>query len=409
MASDWKHKNGKNNLYNVKNKFDIIARFKYIGLREALNKMNMDLFEKRVIVGRKIKKYMEDKSINKSILCEMAGISRPTLNKMLIGEIANRKTFETHLGKIFSILKVEPEEMLGDKSLVFVERLGQFFTRNLTPQNVAEEIGISEDKIISWLNGDSMPSDYELSNLAYYLGTSAKHLTSEFYVALESSRTEYSFKNSEECCSDRFSGYWGHIAIQLTGEEKMRMYPISTATYNHCYKCLQYKKYTCFPTLNNRFVMINQDNIEYVVFLDDACDDYENAEVTADDAPLPQELYTCLSKYFNKEESLSSEMIKEVEGFLEGYGWDEDTFWEKTHPVFIKLKSGYSFSCIPSDYDSIAYDFDLEYNDELEEDLSIIIPDISGGDLFIKKANIALLDAPLQEIEDAMEKLYWEM
>ena len=66
-------------------------------------------------------------------------------------------------------------------------------------------------------------------------------------------------------------------------------------------------------------------------------------------------------KYFNKEESLSSEMIKEVESFLEGYGWDEDTFWEKTHPVFIKLKSGYSFSCIPSDYDSIAYDFDLEY------------------------------------------------
>lgn len=372
--------------------------------------MNGSLFEKRIIVGRKIKKYMEDNSITKSSLCEISGLSRPTLNKMLAGEITNRKTFETHLGKIFAVMQIKYDEILEDRCLVFAERLNQFFSLNLSPIDVAGEIGVSEEKIRSWLNGESFPSDDELSDLAYYLGTSAKHLTNEFYIELESAWDDRFFHNNDECSADRFSGYWGHIAIQLPEMDKMKVYPITAATYDNCYKSLQYKKYICFPTLNNRFVMFNQDNVEYVVFIDDDCDDYPNAEVTIAEAPWSQELYRCMSKYHNGiEDSISPRMLLEIEAIKKKYSWDEDVFFEKTEQVYINLKGGRCILCTPIDYDSIAFNMDLEYNDGLEENTSIIISEFSGEELFIRKNNIALLDAPLIEVEDSMEKMYLDM
>ena len=60
-----------------------------------------DLFDRRSTFAIKLEKYLEAKSITKTQLCKEAGISRPTLDKILSAEITNRTNFIKHVTKIF--------------------------------------------------------------------------------------------------------------------------------------------------------------------------------------------------------------------------------------------------------------------------------------------------------------------
>ena len=54
------------------------------------------LFDLRSNIGNKLELIMEDRKITKAQLCSEAGISRPTLDKMIGGEITN-KTIDKYL------------------------------------------------------------------------------------------------------------------------------------------------------------------------------------------------------------------------------------------------------------------------------------------------------------------------
>ena len=71
-----------------------------------------ELFEKRGMIGAVIEREMENAGINKSRLCRETGISRPTLDKLLNGEITNKTNFDKHITKIFQTLKIRPENLL---------------------------------------------------------------------------------------------------------------------------------------------------------------------------------------------------------------------------------------------------------------------------------------------------------
>lgn len=68
-----------------------------------------ELFEKRKLTGTKLKDYIRSNGFSKVSFCKKTEISRPTLDKILNGEIDSKSTFDKHLNKILTSLSILTE------------------------------------------------------------------------------------------------------------------------------------------------------------------------------------------------------------------------------------------------------------------------------------------------------------
>jgi transcriptional regulator with XRE-family HTH domain len=71
-----------------------------------------ELFEQRLLVASKLKECIRDKGYTKVAFAGKAGISRPTLDKLLNGTIDSKSTFDRHLQKILKTLNMSVDELL---------------------------------------------------------------------------------------------------------------------------------------------------------------------------------------------------------------------------------------------------------------------------------------------------------
>ena len=71
-----------------------------------------ELFEMRKLTGAKLKKYIQSNGFSKVSFCKKAEISRPTLDKILNGEIDSKRTFDKHLNKILTSLSINPDTLM---------------------------------------------------------------------------------------------------------------------------------------------------------------------------------------------------------------------------------------------------------------------------------------------------------
>ena len=72
-----------------------------------------DLFNSRDVVGCKLNQIIGSHKYTKSNVCTGAGISRPTLDKLLNGEVTNKTNFEKHISKLLAFLSLTPSELMG--------------------------------------------------------------------------------------------------------------------------------------------------------------------------------------------------------------------------------------------------------------------------------------------------------
>lgn len=72
-----------------------------------------DLFEMRKLAGAKLKDYIRSNGFSKVSFCKRTEISRPTLDKILNGEIDSKSTFDKHFTKILTSLSIEPDVLMG--------------------------------------------------------------------------------------------------------------------------------------------------------------------------------------------------------------------------------------------------------------------------------------------------------
>lgn len=71
-----------------------------------------ELFEQRSLVASKLKECIRDKGYTKVSFAGKAGISRPTLDKLLNGTIDSKRTFDRHLQKILRTLNMSADELI---------------------------------------------------------------------------------------------------------------------------------------------------------------------------------------------------------------------------------------------------------------------------------------------------------
>lgn len=76
--------------------------------------MTMELlFESRKLVGQNILNILKDNGYTKSSFSRLTNISRPTLDKLIKGEVDNLATFKTHVQKILEIQDMDEEQMMN--------------------------------------------------------------------------------------------------------------------------------------------------------------------------------------------------------------------------------------------------------------------------------------------------------
>lgn len=74
------------------------------------------LFERRKKVGENILNIIKDNGYTKSSFSRVTDLSRPTLDKLINGEIDNKATFTTHIQKIIENQKINETELLEYKT-----------------------------------------------------------------------------------------------------------------------------------------------------------------------------------------------------------------------------------------------------------------------------------------------------
>ena len=71
-----------------------------------------ELFEQRALVASKLKECIKDKGYTKVAFAGKAGISRPTLDKLLNGAVDSKSSFDRHLQKILKTLNMSVDDFM---------------------------------------------------------------------------------------------------------------------------------------------------------------------------------------------------------------------------------------------------------------------------------------------------------
>ena len=106
-----------------------------------------ELFEMRKLTGTKLKDYIRNNGFSKVSFCKKTEISRPTLDKILNGEIDSKSTFDKHLNKILTSLSIDPDTLMG-----FLPRM----------QSVDVDTVYSKNAPIDYQMNDKAKMEYDL-------------------------------------------------------------------------------------------------------------------------------------------------------------------------------------------------------------------------------------------------------
>ena len=71
-----------------------------------------ELFEQRSLAASKLKDYIRDAGFTKVSFASKTNISRPTLDKLLFGNIDSKTSFDRHFQKILGVLNITADDLL---------------------------------------------------------------------------------------------------------------------------------------------------------------------------------------------------------------------------------------------------------------------------------------------------------
>lgn len=116
-----------------------------------------DLFNSRDVVGCKLNQIIGSHKYTKSNVCTGAGISRPTLDKLLNGEVTNKTNFEKHISKLLAFLSLTPSELMGGISNPFTDSKTLRDALRLDLQQLSQRCGLSIDELQKIEAGEDVP------------------------------------------------------------------------------------------------------------------------------------------------------------------------------------------------------------------------------------------------------------
>ena len=185
-----------------------------------------DLFDKRSIIGTKLENIIIERGYTKKDLCEQAGLSRPTLDKLLAGTLTSKTYYEKHIAKILEQLSITPGILLGNAKQYNRTRELKALMK-VSSEQISKATNISLERL-SAIEAGEEASLAELRDIAMCFSVSVRCLKGENFFEPQISQYDMfvSFHAGSE--KSKLSGFWGHIGVNLYTSQ-MLWFPITSA------------------------------------------------------------------------------------------------------------------------------------------------------------------------------------
>ena len=76
------------------------------------NKFKAFIYDNRYKIGENLLNFIKDNGYTKSSISKLTGISRPTFDKLIKGEIDNNTTLKSHIDKIVMAFNITIEQLI---------------------------------------------------------------------------------------------------------------------------------------------------------------------------------------------------------------------------------------------------------------------------------------------------------
>lgn len=373
-----------------------------------------DLFDQRSAFSAKLEQIMDSLSITKAKLCKEAGISRPTLDKLLATEITNQANFEKHITKILDYLHLTPDAFMGNTHNTY-NRIRQLKNiLHISEESISKVTGIPLSRLKD-IEAGADATTSELRDIALCCKTSTRGILGTNYF--DTPLAEYAYYIQKDS-SKEISGFWGHIGILPVSSDEYLWFPISSDVRRRIYHTMD-QDFLVIPCMNNKVLFLNMSGISNLVLLDEACGQpsFANWDPSVSEGEIPLVVYESLDDYFFADDSseniLSSLMRSFLDDLVEEKHWTEDDTFDLLNRITIYYKTqkplsltGYldTFQTLTDAIESV---FDFEELDP--EERVIYFEDSNGCEIILNLNNISMIELPLLATEKVICQKYEEM
>lgn len=371
-----------------------------------------DLFNQRSVFSAKLEQIINSQSITKAKLCKEAGISRPTLDKLLSAEITNETNFEKHVTKILKILHLTPDAIMGNTHHAYNKMRQIKKALHISDESISTATGISLAKLEE-IEAGANASLAELRDIALCCRTSVRGLLGTNHFDIPISEHTYFIENGS---FERPHGFWGHIGILPAFGDEYLWFPISSNVRDHVYNTLG-QHFLVIPCMNNKLLFLNKDGINNIVMLDDDCDqpDFTNWDPSVSVGELPLVVFEVLRDYQYEDmpdDTLISPKFQELlSNLIKEKQWTETDISQILDNVTIYFKNSPSLSVIADFYadQTLTSAVQFVYDFGELQDKIIYFNQLSGAEIIINLDNISLMELPLLAVEDEICREFEEM
>ncbi len=373
-----------------------------------------DLFDLRNVVGGKLEQLISERTLTKRAVCTNTGISRPTLDKVLAGEVTSKANFEKHIAKLLAYLNMTPDELMDDIDNPFssTRQLRKVLSMNL--QKVSQESGIPVEELKKIEAGEDVPL-YELRDLACCLETGVRGLLGENYFQTTVARGE-DFLENDPCTVCSPSGFWGHFGILVKGLPKFMWFPVTAYTCS-LIRQNQNNQYMVIPCLDNSLLLINNKNVLEMTLLDDACSEPADMDwdYDSDSGAFPAVFYEAFDDYLEfceeggnpRQYGISEQLAAAMERTIEQNQINRDDFSRALHSLTVYFEDGTTRIHVLDYYDGTDIAASVTGIYEIGEpvDGSVVqFQDDIGSEVFVNLKRVSMIKLPLEKTEAAI----WE-
>ena len=371
-----------------------------------------DLFDLRNVVGKKLEQLLDSRSLTKRSVCAGAGISRPTLDKILSGELTNKTNFEKHLSKLLSYLQLTPNELMGNVDHPYTRAVQLRQALNIDLERLSKISGIPLEECQKIEAGIDVPLS-ELRDIAAVLSTSVSALLGQYYFQPTCAFPEVTMY----CDDDNLNspgGFWGHFGVLLQGCDKFMWFPITDYTRNLIYQS-QEMDYMAIPCMDNSVLLINNHAVLEMTLLDDFFDEPYNMDWDYDvsNGEIPPVIYEAFDDYMEYKGSdenpgsfnLSEKLIVAIDRMIAEYDIDPDKFSRELNAITIYFSNGTvrKHSLSMEDRNDITYAVTSIYEgNDLLDGRMVRFQTLDEADTFVNFQNVSMIKLPLAKIEKAI-------
>ncbi|MDD3410252.1 MAG: helix-turn-helix transcriptional regulator [Eubacteriales bacterium] len=314
--------------------------------------------------------------------------------------------------KVLRSLSMTPDMLMGNLKNPYIQAKAFRSALKIKAEEICAATGIPMERLRKIECGEEATLA-ELRDIAHQLGTGVNSILGEGVFAPQAAAPGDCLLRSCEEKAIKGSGFWGHVGVLPANEKEYLWYPITAHTRSMIYR-MQLENRLVIPCMNNRLLYLNTQNISSIVLLDDACDspNFANWDSGVDCGAIPPVIYESLSDFFLQREEgvdpdeFSPRFWEIMKGFVKSEGWNEENTESVLHAMVVHYANGQTMETdvdfngnetLSAEVETI-YDFE----EALDEESFLLYSDSNGAEIMLQSRNIAVLDLPLTQTEDAI-------